>query len=116
MALGMVVALCVAVALIAGPPDPRKVLELFQGTSPTAPTESALVTLLCWLAVVSLTLAVASAFRTARRRGATRSRVGAVAILVAGVALLGAGIAHRGGYSVCCATPATAHQAEQLVH
>ena len=111
-----VVALWVALVVVGGWPDPRASLDLLTGTRVDAATERALVTLLCWLAVVLLTLTLVRSIRPARRASTSRAGRGPVAVILIGVGLLAAGLVHQGGYRVCCATPATAHQADQLVH
>jgi putative copper export protein len=107
-------ALCVALALVGGWPDPGRSFDLLTGRSVTAATESAFVTSLCWLAAMLLVVTVARALRKRRRRTAP-PRIGSLTVVVIGLVLLGAGIARQGGYRVCCATPTTAQQAEQLV-
>jgi hypothetical protein len=111
-----VVTLWAALAVVGGWPDPRASLDLLTGTRVDTTTETALVTLLCWLAVVLLTLTLARSIRPARRASTSRAGRWPAAVLLVGAALLAAGLAHQGGYRVCCATPATAHQADQLVH
>jgi O-antigen/teichoic acid export membrane protein len=108
--------LCVVLALVGGWPDPGRTLDLLTGRSVTGATESAFVILLCWLAALLLAVVAARTFRGQARVRERRSQMWSLAVLVLGVALLGAGIARHGGYQVCCATPATAQQAEHLVH
>ncbi len=107
---------CVALALFGGWPDPGRAADLLTGRSVSAATESAFVILLCWLAAAFLVVSTARALRAQHHGRLSRPHVWTLAALVVGVALLGAGIARHGGYRVCCATPSTAQQAENLVH
>jgi ABC-type Na+ efflux pump permease subunit len=107
--------LCIALALIGGWPDPGRSLDLLTGRNVSGATEASFVTLLCWLAAIALAATAVVAWR--RQRGRPRTRyLGSLSVALIGFLLFGAGVARQGGYGVCCATPTTAQQAEQLVH
>jgi len=112
------VALTAVLTIVVGWPDPRRSLELLTGADATSASESALIGLLCWLAVATMAAAaVGSTIASARHVSMHKHRFWSVAVLVLGAVLLAIGITrHAGGYRVCCATPVTATQAQQLVH
>ncbi len=97
-------------------PDVARSLDLLAGRAVTTQTQSAVVALLCWLA--ALTMAVTATLGAVREREPGRRGAAAVrclAVFLVGIALLGAGLARQDGYRVCCATPTTGREAQQLV-
>lgn len=112
------VALVIALAALVGWPDPGGSLELLSGASVTTARVSALIVVLCWLAVAILAVAAAVAsFRSRHRRQVTTMRDRSLAALALGLTMLGIGLArHEDGYRVCCASSATTQQVQQLVH
>jgi heme/copper-type cytochrome/quinol oxidase subunit 1 len=112
------VGLTVALALVADLPDLGRSLDLLTGHTVTGATEFAFIALLCWvmLALMAILAVVDVLRRAARQPGVFTPWLWSLVILTAGATLLVAGIArHQSPYRVCCTSPDTAHQAEQLV-
>lgn len=112
------VGLTVALALVADWPDLGRSLDLVTGRAVTGATEFAFIGLLCWvmLAVMAILATVDALRRAARQPGMFTPWLWSLVILTSGSTLLVAGIArHQNPYRVCCASPETTNQAEQLV-
>lgn len=91
--------------------DPGAAVDLLSGRRVIGATAFALVASVCWVAVAVLVAMVTAA--TARRRAMSAPPLTALMVLGAAV-LLALGLAgHSHSYGVCCATPASAAQADE---
>jgi hypothetical protein len=110
-------ALTTALAVVAGWPELGRSLDRVTGRDVSGATEFAFVGLLCWvmLAVTTVVGAV-DALLAAHQSNRFVRRRRYLAVVAVGAALLVAGISRQQNeYRVCCASPSTAQQAEQLV-
>jgi len=106
----------IAVAVVGGVPDLGRSIDLVTGDV-TSASESAFIVLLCWLGVVVLAIAGVLSLLPATRLPRQRTRARSLVVLALGLTLLGMGVVRQEtGYRVCCSDPATAQQAEHLVH
>ncbi|HWF56775.1 MAG TPA: hypothetical protein VG520_00300 [Candidatus Dormibacteraeota bacterium] len=106
--------LAVALAIVAGWPDIGRSLDLVTGNPVSGADALAFIGLLCWLTLAVLGILAAVG---ALRRVAWQPGMWCAVILTAGSTVLITGIArHQGQFRVCCASAASTHRAEQLVH